>query len=457
MASLFESFEPAIQAPFQQGLYGTAWGAAFGVVKDWEMALMKYGVMAKLPNFAPLDALGEIDQERGIIQGPTEPTVSFIARLLNAWGAWTIGGTYWGLLAELNGAGYTTAYIIAANGFVYGPSSGVTPPDPINGVAGTPPVFMQIGPYYATGGAATSQEWAGTTVYPLNAFVVPTARPGTWFIATQGGTSGGSEPSWPGPGGSVTDGSVTWVYGGTYAPAPVFPPWTFDLANGQGDPATISPGTFGSPGPIGGDANWDGSFWSRFVVMFDPIPTSWNSVQNPPTQTSAPSISEIALISQIINDWKPAKSSCVGILGIEPFTINQTWGWPQTPTTNITFACWLSRAIQTGDAATSTALSAQRPTAVYSWLPNTAVANAGGSTYIFTIPSSAYLQTNLFDRFLYSSPASSGTTGLTEPAWPTSIGGTVTDNGITWTCVAELYDFNPSAPTVASTIFAIED
>ena len=34
-----------------------------------------------------------------------------------------------------------------------------------------------------------------------------------------------------------------------------------------------------------------------------------------------------------------------------------------------------------------------------------------------------------------------GTTGLTEPAWPSTIGGTVSDNGITWTAIGSVDSF----------------
>ncbi len=71
------------------------------------MQRIKLGVLARFPRFAPIDALSEIAIERQLVQGINESTDSFIDRLLNVWGAWTEGGTYWGLLAELAfAAGY---------------------------------------------------------------------------------------------------------------------------------------------------------------------------------------------------------------------------------------------------------------------------------------------------------------------------------------------------------------
>jgi hypothetical protein len=376
MASQYATYQPAIQPTFEQMTWGQRWGASFGSVKDTIIQETILGVMARFPNFAPLDALGLIGLERGITQGPNESVASFIARLVNAWGEWTIGGTYWGLLAQLNGAGYTTAYIAATNGFVYGPSAGVTAPDPINGIAGNPPTWVQLGPYYASGGTQT-----------------------------------------------------------------VFPPWTFGAGNGQGQNDTASFNPVETRSDNGGSPDPTGAFWSRFVVLIDPYPGTWTDVVNPPTSSTAPSNAEIDIISQIINTWKPGKSTCVGILAMNGGT-RACFAWPQTVTTHIPFSCWLSRAIITGDSPSTSAFVATKPESIYSWLPNTPVANAGGSTYIFTVPSSHYQTAHTGTQYLYSSPASSGTTGLVEPSWPTSLGGTVTDNGITWTCIATLTNFS---------------
>jgi hypothetical protein len=289
-------------------------------------------------------------------------------------------------------------------------------------------------------------EWQASTAYALNSIVTPVTQNGTYFLAIQGGTSGSSQPTWPGVGGKVTDGGVTWLYLGNYDNQPVYPPWSFGTADGQGDPGTITLDIEQSLVGLGGPPDVNGSFWSRFIVMFDPVPTSWTDIVNPPVGTSDPSSAEISVLQEIIANFKPGKSTCVGILGLPSGLTRACWGFPLTTTTNIPFSCFLSRAIATGDAPNSTAFVATRPQSVYSWLPNTAVANAGGSTYIFTTPSSAKL-----NGYLYSSPASSGTTGFTEPTWPTSLGGTVTDNGITWTCIATLYEWSQQQ---GDTIFA---
>ena len=64
--------------------------------------------------------------------------------------------------------------------------------------------------------------WTASTAYttrdPFDAkteiggIVKPSSANGFWYIATVGGTSGGSEPTWPGTlGGTVTDNDITWT------------------------------------------------------------------------------------------------------------------------------------------------------------------------------------------------------------------------------------------------------
>lgn len=67
---------------------------------------------------------------------------------------------------------------------------------------------------------------------------------------------------------------------------------------------------------------------NRFVVIFPaPLPASWTDVQNPPTSTSAPTISEVNAIRGMIQQWRNAEAQCVGII---VQTDGLIWGYPTT-------------------------------------------------------------------------------------------------------------------------------
>jgi hypothetical protein len=54
-------------------------------------------------------------------------------------------------------------------------------------------------------------KWKAATAYPAGEIIKPATRNGYEYACTAAGTSGTAEPSWPTtPGGTVTDGAVTW-------------------------------------------------------------------------------------------------------------------------------------------------------------------------------------------------------------------------------------------------------
>lgn len=72
------------------------------------------------------------------------------------------------------------------------------------------------------------------------------------------------------------------------------------------------------------DDNTD--FCSRFAVIFgSPLPASWTSIVNPPTVSSAPSLSEVNAIRAIIQQWRNAEATCMGIY---VQSSGKLWGWP---------------------------------------------------------------------------------------------------------------------------------
>ena len=58
-------------------------------------------------------------------------------------------------------------------------------------------------------------QWRGATPYNTNNYVVPRNFNGHYYKCTAGGTSHATnEPGWPGGGGTVVDGTVTWTDSG---------------------------------------------------------------------------------------------------------------------------------------------------------------------------------------------------------------------------------------------------
>ena len=285
-------FQPNLNPGFLQQTYGAAWNTYFGLIKDQLLSWIKQGIAARFALTAPLDSIGLIGLERGMSQGVNETLASYQSRILNAWGAWTIGGTAWGMLAQLSIAGYSTAYIVSTNGYIYGPSgvypNGCTVPNPLlgNTVPGTPPAYTQVGPWYTNGQADAADNWQANTTYTTGTFVVPTNASGMgyWWVCAVAGESGSTQPTWI-PGSEVVDNGVTWAYGGQYLNKPVNAWWTFGTNNGQGDPGyPLTSGGYTPPinqgVPQPGTADVYGAYWNRFVLFFDPPPATWTNINN---------------------------------------------------------------------------------------------------------------------------------------------------------------------------------
>ena len=73
----------------------------------------------------------------------------------------------------------------------------------------------------------TYSAWVGSTNYALGDKVVPTVANGFYYeVTTDGGSSGGSQPTWPTTiGNTVVDGGITWTCAGNYGgfPSPHVP------------------------------------------------------------------------------------------------------------------------------------------------------------------------------------------------------------------------------------------
>ncbi len=69
--------------------------------------------------------------------------------------------------------------------------------------------------YVRTSLSASKTNWAPNTPYALNAVVQPRTDNGKFYIATQSGTSGNTDPNWTGPS-PIVDNTVRWVESGSF-------------------------------------------------------------------------------------------------------------------------------------------------------------------------------------------------------------------------------------------------
>ncbi len=475
----FAAYERVLPPGFLQQPYGAAWAAAHGVVKDLALERMKEAIKARYPTSAPLDALRLIGADRGIFQGPTETIAHYQQRLLNAWGAWSVAGMAWGLLAQLYGMGYSTAYVLYENGYVSGPSSGVLAPDTVNDLPGTPPAVARPQVYYVNGGG--SGAWAASTVYQLGYVAAYSSGGvgGVW-VCDQAGESGTVSPFVFGQ--NVPDNKAHWHWLGYFEngsvdlpPQAISPPIPIGSGNGQGvayaqqtaaltsKPGVTSYGVtpaFGPANPTNysGEPSFKGSAWTarnwnRYILLFDaPMPSRWSGLTNPPSGAFA---AELALISSVVNLWRAGHCQCAGI-AIRTATTDprSAWDWPLAPSGLVTTdgetlpPCWLSRM---GSGYGGLAY----PTTIPRWLPGRAVT----VSQRFMLPSGGGgLGSPPTGPVAYNNPAlwfsanAAGATGLIEPTWPTSVGGTVVDNGITWTAGGAVGEWDPPSgvPTVVT-------
>jgi hypothetical protein len=101
-----------------QGPNGQAEGASWPSVLDGQVNLAKQAVKARLPSYAPVDALPYIGRDRRLLQGAAETTASFRVRLRDVWGQWSRAGTACGVLEQI-------AYFLQSNGAVWVQQNGL--------------------------------------------------------------------------------------------------------------------------------------------------------------------------------------------------------------------------------------------------------------------------------------------------------------------------------------------
>ena len=324
----YQLYQPSIQPGFLRGVYGTAWGNALGIIKDYFSDLVKQGIQQRWPTFAQQSALAAIGAERGIPQGVNETDATYVESLLAAWEAWHLAGTPWSILALMNFLGYPDVYTVSQNGQVYGPSGAVVLPNPITGDPGVPPALSSSGQKWTFGipstafgsqGVAYKQSvpgytwngiWIANTAYSAVASIYANPPNNCVYINVgAAGTSGSTPPIFPAiPGFSVNDGpDIIWycISGLGYPFAETFP-----IGQSQGTALT--------------------DYWSAYLLVFDPLPASWTNIQNPPTggpTPSSPSLFEINAIAALVSSFNAGYAVCAGFYAAGNGS-RVGFGWP---------------------------------------------------------------------------------------------------------------------------------
>src|ERR1700722_7057920 len=278
-------YQPAISPGFLRGPYGSAWAAALGVVKDYIADVTKQGIQQRFVGLAQAGGIAAIGAERGIPQGVSESTASYVSSILNAWNEWELAGTPWSILGLLNFLGYGNVYLITQNGNAFGPASAVVIPNPGAGIAGVPPSVASGNQWtFATGSGPAGQQgylfptaayWGPLTSYSNEAI---TPNPPNVLLDSMTGThtSGSTQPAFPGVvGATVSDGGITWTCLGAADESPV--------GQSQGYVNTGS--------------------WSTYLLVFSPEPVTWTNIINPPTNTSVPSRFELDAIYSLLTGF----------------------------------------------------------------------------------------------------------------------------------------------------------
>lgn len=102
-----------------------------GTVLDQQADLIKQAVKARMPDYAPADALPHIGGDRALVQGPSETNANFITRTKTPWDDWARAGTHLEMLVQLYWIGFSGAIVVQQNGLAYSlsgaPTAGADP------------------------------------------------------------------------------------------------------------------------------------------------------------------------------------------------------------------------------------------------------------------------------------------------------------------------------------------
>jgi hypothetical protein len=316
-----------------------------------------------------------------------------------------------------------------------------------------------------------SAEWQPNTVHALHDNVVPLSTfGGNKFMATTAGTTGAVEPAWPAAfGGTVVDGTITWVnVGDTWAPgrayqagmvaAPATPSvyrigFLFQAQNagtsGATEPvwpvtagATVNdngitwkaigfyPGAFTGCSPMQLSSRASGGAETTIAAEGDLVPGGNGEQLMGWSEFYAMNASgKVAFRAESMGFLRNDDESSSGIFTAGPGAGALTKLIANGTTVGTRKMCGFSSMTAMNDAGQILFDGYGREHGAV-WTPNT------------VIPSSFFIMYPTTDNNMEFTSGSGGTTGATEPVWPTSPGQTVTDGTVTWTSEVEECDEN---------------
>jgi hypothetical protein len=260
--------------------------------------------------------------------------------------------------------------------------------------------FLNLAPSAAT-------AWQANTAFVTGAFVRPlTNNTGLLYIATVPGTSGGAEPTWGAAGTPVTDGGVTWV-GAT----------SLDLNN-----YPFAGNLFPDP-----DTNATYPDINSTFLAYDAL------VPNPAT----PTLPTRVMIPSFHRPQYLRNATAAGAAGANNVPVTNWYTDPLTASRvlfpHVEHACIDNNGnIQAATITVNGNTYNTQRFVTFTHPDTSSTAPAWGAGTAYTVgqivqpsPASAANTSN----FLCTQ---AGTSGATQPIWPTATGGTVTDGGAIW-------------------------
>jgi hypothetical protein len=282
------------------GANGQAEGGTWPQLADDQIALIKAGIKARFPDYAPTDALPRIGGDRQLIQGSTETDANFITRLKTAWDDWARAGTPLEMLVQLYWLGFSGAVWVQQNGLAYtlsgAPTAGVDPTSLLvasNTSATTTTLTSTAAPYRTIPAGTPWFDFDGNTDMCNRFAIILPSWPFAAITQVYFNNSDSAVATWPVP-------FSTAVYSVIYGV-----PSDAVILSVDGTTQTTTSVTLRSSAP------WTGSVWViGFASGVSPF-TTFGTTQ-------------LGILKKVIQTWRP-NAQCMGVFAI---TSGELWDYP---------------------------------------------------------------------------------------------------------------------------------